>query len=394
MAGTLGRCRLSPGAEFAGARESSGVAGVTNMRVAADDRGRLGCGISDPSRTLRSSGATVFQSRPLRAVCPCQTSLTARTIPMRILLVDDDTSPARLADSVVPDGSRCQVTCVDDSRAALDCLKTARFDLLISDLRVPEIDGVALLQEVCTQYPNLPSIVITSFGNQGMALEALQAGAHSYVPRQYVRQTLAATVETVLNATAEQREEEELLCSVMRHDVTLSLPSDRTRIAPTVRYLQKIAGAMGLVDRARRVHFGVAIEEALSNAVVHGNLEVSSELREQDDDAWTRTIEQRTHQPPWKSRRVTVRAELTPLVGTFTVSDEGPGFDVTSLPDATDPENLLRPHGRGIMLMTAFLDSVQFNDRGNSVQLQILANPDRFSEDQQLSRNAHQPSLC
>jgi anti-sigma regulatory factor (Ser/Thr protein kinase) len=54
---------------------------------------------------------------------------------------------------------------------------------------------------------------------------------------------------------------------------------------------------------------------------------------------------------------------------TVEIADEGPGFDPSKLPDPTDPENLLRPHGRGVMMMKLFLDDVQYNDQGNKVTL-------------------------
>jgi len=51
------------------------------------------------------------------------------------------------------------------------------------------------------------------------------------------------------------------------------------------------------------------------------------------------------------------------------VRDEGPGFDPASLPDPTDPANLDRPCGRGMLLMRTFMDNVIYNDRGNEVTL-------------------------
>ena len=53
----------------------------------------------------------------------------------------------------------------------------------------------------------------------------------------------------------------------------------------------------------------------------------------------------------------------------FVVRDEGPGFDPNSLPDPTDPENLLKPSGRGIMLIRTFMDAVSFNEKGNEVTM-------------------------
>lgn len=52
---------------------------------------------------------------------------------------------------------------------------------------------------------------------------------------------------------------------------------------------------------------------------------------------------------------------------TFVVSDEGPGFDHEHLPDPTDPQNIEKPHGRGVFLMRALADAVEFSDNGATV---------------------------
>jgi len=60
---------------------------------------------------------------------------------------------------------------------------------------------------------------------------------------------------------------------------------------------------------------------------------------------------------------------LTRHEGRFIIRDEGAGFDIDNLPDPTDPENLLKPSRRGIMLNNSFMDEVTFNDAGNEICL-------------------------
>jgi anti-sigma regulatory factor (Ser/Thr protein kinase) len=60
---------------------------------------------------------------------------------------------------------------------------------------------------------------------------------------------------------------------------------------------------------------------------------------------------------------------ITPTQAIYTIRDDGPGFDPSSLPDPTDPANLDRPCGRGLLLMRTFMDNVIYNDRGNEVTL-------------------------
>jgi serine/threonine-protein kinase RsbW len=88
----------------------------------------------------------------------------------------------------------------------------------------------------------------------------------------------------------------------------------------------------------------LAVEEALVNSVKHGN--------SMDSD-----------------RQVHVRFRIDTEQAWIQIEDEGQGFDRDSVPDPTLPENLSRPSGRGLLLMSRFMDSVTFNESGNRVTL-------------------------
>ena len=148
-----------------------------------------------------------------------------------------------------------------------------------------------------------------------------------------------------------------------------SLQNDRTHVPAVSGRLTDACIETGLCDRSSATRTGVALEECLLNAVIHGNLEVSSELRQADEQAYLRQIEERRSRSPFKERKVKVTARISRSEGVFVVQDDGPGFDVTKVPDPTHPANLFRIGGRGILLMRSFMTAVHFNDRGNRVTL-------------------------
>jgi len=88
----------------------------------------------------------------------------------------------------------------------------------------------------------------------------------------------------------------------------------------------------------------LALEEAVMNAIKHGH----------NGDT---------------SREVPVRYDVTPEQVVIEVEDEGPGFDPDQVLDPRSPEALERPCGRGLYLMRCFMNSVQYNDRGNTVTM-------------------------
>ena len=101
----------------------------------------------------------------------------------------------------------------------------------------------------------------------------------------------------------------------------------------------------------------------------HGNLEVDSKLRQVDEKQFHRLIEERRHLPPTPRGNCTSDGLHVADAAEFTVTDEGPGFDPSSLPDPTDPVNLDTIGGRGLLLIRTFMDEVQFNERGNAITL-------------------------
>jgi anti-sigma regulatory factor (Ser/Thr protein kinase) len=123
------------------------------------------------------------------------------------------------------------------------------------------------------------------------------------------------------------------------------------------------------VDETELMQVGIALQEALVNAMHHGNLEIGSELREGDGETYRNLIEQRLTEPPFRNRRVHVTTRLSAEELACVIRDEGPGFDPTVVRDPTDPENLERVSGRGLYLIWTFMDRVRHNESGNEITL-------------------------
>jgi len=123
----------------------------------------------------------------------------------------------------------------------------------------------------------------------------------------------------------------------------LVIPSRLDQVVPVQNTILKQVEALGYPQQAIFA-IRLALDEALANAVKHGN-----------------------QLDPGKSVHITY--EVTAEKVTIEICDEGPGFVPDDLPDPTDEANLSRPHGRGVMLMRAYMTEVTFNKSGNCVRL-------------------------
>jgi len=110
---------------------------------------------------------------------------------------------------------------------------------------------------------------------------------------------------------------------------------------------ERMIAALERWEYTEREVFGarLALEEAVVNAMKHGN-----------------------GMDPGK--RVTIGCRVDSDCARFEIEDEGTGFCPDSVPDPTADENLDKPSGRGIMLMRAFMNVVEFNERGNRVVME------------------------
>ena len=126
---------------------------------------------------------------------------------------------------------------------------------------------------------------------------------------------------------------------------------------------------MGLCDETNSVRVCVALEEALRNALHHGNLELDSSLREDNGVLYNNLFDERRQSEPFSKWRIFVDVDIDHDQGRFVIRDEGPGFNPNDLPDPTDPANLEKATGRGLLLMRTFMDEVAFNDTGNEVTM-------------------------
>jgi anti-sigma regulatory factor (Ser/Thr protein kinase) len=156
---------------------------------------------------------------------------------------------------------------------------------------------------------------------------------------------------------------------MLEYHSRFALENDPALIRALVKEAQQAMADIGFGDVLERIRIGEALEEALLNAMYHGNLEVSSELREEGDTIYYQLAEQRCREEPYRQRRVHVEASFSRSEVVFVVRDEGPGFEPARLRDPTDPANLERLSGRGLLLIQTFMDEVLFNETGNQITM-------------------------
>ena len=286
----------------------------------------------------------------------------------RVLVVDDSAIDRYVAGTLLEEHSGWTAIFAEDGREALSLLKQEAPEL--TDLQMPEINGLELTEAIRRDYPFVPIILMTAHGSEEIAGAALQRGASSYVPKKNLARDLVHTVEKVLGISRSVRNLQQVLECMTETEARFLVLNDPSSLQPLIGYFQDLMSQMKIVDKSGLIRVGTALHEALVNAIEHGNLEVRSDLRDIDDrQAYQFLLAQRRAMAPFRDRRLQVTAKFTHKQAVYCIRDEGPGFDTSKLPDPTDPANLERVSGRGLYLIRTFMDEVFFNATGNEITL-------------------------
>jgi CheY-like chemotaxis protein/anti-sigma regulatory factor (Ser/Thr protein kinase) len=257
----------------------------------------------------------------------------------------------------------------EHGKEALEIIAREPPDVVLTDLLMPEMDGLELVERIKQDYPATPVILMTAHGSEEIAVKALRTGAANYVPKGNLSRDLVHTIREVLTAASIKRDEQRALACLRQAELYFTLGVENSGHEPLVGFLQGQLRTWRLCGDADLIRIGTALHEAFVNAVEHGNLELDSDLRNDPDGAYQRMAEARRLESPYRDRKVQVRAHLDRDEVRIIIRDEGPGFDPSCLPDPTVPENIGKISGRGLLLIRTFMDDVRFNETGNEIVL-------------------------
>jgi anti-sigma regulatory factor (Ser/Thr protein kinase) len=213
------------------------------------------------------------------------------------------------------------------------------------------------------QTPADRKCAVTAAMNAGMPLHEIEEELDwADATREY--QLSAAPIDSERRASAAQANE-----VLDTSEFIFVLPNDQARITPVVEFLAAEATRVAACDPAEQMRISLALEEALVNALYHGNLEIDSDTAGTEQMCRHDVALRRRCERPFCDRHIRVLATIARYSAVFVVRDEGRGFDPQRLPDPTSEANLERCSGRGVFLMRSLMDRVIFNEIGNEVTM-------------------------
>lgn len=131
-------------------------------------------------------------------------------LPIKVLIVDDDQICREILRETL-ESQEIEVTLACDGLEGLGKLSSDPFDILITDLNMPRMDGLTLLQEAREHYPNILTIIITGYGSLESAIEAIRKGTYDYIQKPFKIEEIQIVTRNAIEKIKMLREKQRML---------------------------------------------------------------------------------------------------------------------------------------------------------------------------------------
>lgn len=274
----------------------------------------------------------------------------------RILVAEDDLRIRTVLDRLLKAGGYEVRACVNGREALTAIEGEGAFDLVITDINMPEMSGEELLRELKERGVTVPVIVLTARNDPALITECFKHDAYRFLTKPFTGEELRGVVEAALGELEEAEAKGGFSTGEARVDdegwVELTAPSRQEYLDRFQDFTESLIASR--LDERSKNELKIAVQEMGQNAIEWGNA--------MNHDA-----------------RVRLSYKLLPDRIMIRIADEGKGFDPNDVPDPTiDPiktieareERGKRPGGFGIHLARRVMDTVSFNETGNVVTME------------------------
>lgn len=286
-----------------------------------------------------------------------------------VLVVDDSPFDCRLVETLLSPMSDLKVVFAGSVKEGLAALERESPSVILTNLVLPDLEGLELVKRVRAEHPRIFVILMTAYGSEDVAMQAPCAGAANDIAKKDIARDLVPTLRHILELAALNRDRGRLLGCMVRRESVFVLENDPDLIASFMKLVGEELAGMAFWDGTGLLQVSIALQEALTNAMFHGNLELGSEVRQTDERVFDELALERRQCEPYCSRRIRIHVQLDRNAARFVVNDDGQGFDTMLFNRPVDAEDLSRIGGRGLILIRTFMDEVGFNSSGNQISM-------------------------
>lgn len=277
-----------------------------------------------------------------------------------ILVVDDSETQIVFVKSVLQNLG-VSVRSAANGREALDQLNEHPMDLVVTDMRMPVMDGLELIREMQTHHPSVPAILLTGFGSEILATEALSAGAVNFLSKEYIHIQLRDTTQRVIRLANANAQMLAIKGALRPSTQDFLIDSALERVSPLVCLQLQMLTAMRVLRTSERIRIAEALHYLYYLLILHENLELpvsKTPLSLSQATSLIESIEQADEARARARRTIATRIEVDQEAVRFTLSYQGDGEAIRKGPLPGTPDSFSDERGRGMLLLTSVMDEV------------------------------------
>ena len=261
------------------------------------------------------------------------------------LLIVDDEDMIREVLNITLTGNGYKVDEAVNGKSALKLMEKNKYDMVLTDIVMPGMNGLELTQKVVEKYA-IPVIILTAYGTFDYAVEAINCGAFNFVSKPFDNDQLLKIVKKGLKLPS-LKAGQKLIIPYQKHEIEFSIPGDLELIDGITYQIVRTAEASGFSPKESSLSILLTVDELLQNAIEHGN------KNDRDKKIYISTL--------FDSEKFEM-----------TIRDEGEGFNTNLIKDKFDPDGMEQHRVRGILLVKHYMSNVEYAAKGNEVTVSLL----------------------
>ncbi|MFQ3580123.1 MAG: response regulator [Bacteroidales bacterium] len=287
---------------------------------------------------------------------------------MTVLIVEDDfASRQMLKYAIEKENYECILA--DNGIEGLEFFMKKKPNVVITDVRMPQLDGLSLLENIRKVKQDTIIIIVTGHGNEELALKAFELGASNYLKKPIDLHELKIQLKQYSSLFEKKKITRHISDFIKKQQLELCIDNDINIVQSVVRFLVEKTG--NFFNNKEQIRIELGLGELITNAIEHGNLGISYEEKKAAlaKNNLYELYNNKIQDPLYSNRKIHIKYSYSANFCQWIIQDEGEGFNWKRFLYPSKEQVLNELNGRGIFISRLQFDELEYLEKGNIVQV-------------------------
>lgn len=294
---------------------------------------------------------------------------------IKILVVDDEPTICNMVLRFLS-MNNYEGDSANNGKDALKLLESKKYHIVLTDIKMPEMDGIALMRAAKSNQPELVFVIMSGYGTLESAIDTMKMGALNFIKKPISIVELVTTIKKAEDIIVHRNMPYRMKPFIkdISKNIVMTSKQINDNLDMVVNFLVSEIDHFG-IEKSLVDNLTLAVYEALNNAVEHGNLELAKDFdRDSNMEAFESFLKMKVkklEQPEYANKKVTIGFSYSDDIVQFSFTDEGKGFDYKTFLNSMQERIYADKINRGLFLIKNVVDEMSFNPTGNQITMKI-----------------------